>query len=355
MSTATPTNAAGPSSWTIEDLREHLVAAVQLELTTIPPYLAALFSLHDAANLEAILVIRSVVLEEMLHMVLAANVLNAIGGRPRITADYAPRYPAALPYHDPPTFEVGIRAFDDLALDAFLAIENPTYPVTAPPPASSNASVPLVTRLARERSYPTIGAFYAAIELGLRTLDRTGELFTGDRARQIVPERYYAGGGEVIEVHDLQTALAALEQIVEQGEGELRQPPPQEKFDPDRDLAHYYRFNELRKRRRYLPGDDPATPTGPAILLDLDGIYPMKPNWRPADPAGELGQLAVAFDQLYGELLDQLQHALDGRPQEMTDAVGTMWQLKLAAIDLLRIPLGDGSGRNAGPTFRYPS
>jgi hypothetical protein len=53
-------------------LKELLQAAVTLELSTIPPYLCALYSMHPKGNDEAKLVIRSVVVEEMLHMVLAA-------------------------------------------------------------------------------------------------------------------------------------------------------------------------------------------------------------------------------------------------------------------------------------------
>jgi hypothetical protein len=351
----TPGAPVDPSEWTVADLRKHLEAAVQLELTTIPPYLTALFSLHGDGNLEPALLIRSVVLEEMLHMTLAANVLNAVGGRPRITGEHAPRYPAKLPYHDPEWFHVGIRPLDDEALRTFLAIENPTYPLAAPPPAAAaDARGPLVAQLAEEHGYKTIGEFYGAVEKALRALDRHGDIFTGDPTRQVRPEHYYAGGGEVIVVDCLDHALDALQQIVEQGEGELTSPPADEKFDPEGDLAHYYRFNELQVGKRYRKEDKPAEPTGRRFDLDRTAIYPMQPDWRPGAQDGELGELSAAFDRIYGRLLDQLQVALDGRPGELTVAVGTMWELKVAALDLLRIPLAGDSGLHAGPTFRYP-
>jgi hypothetical protein len=345
----------GPPEWTITQLREHLEAAVQLELTTIPPYLTALFSLHGDGNLEPALLIRSVVVEEMLHMTLAANVLNAAGGRPKITGADAPRYPAKLPYHDPQSFQVGLRPLDDDAISAFLLIENPTYPVRGVPPSGPDARSLRVTRLAEAHGYKTIGEFYAAVKRGLCALDGRGGLFSGDPSRQVTPEHYYAGGGEVNVVHDLETALSALTQIAEQGEGELTSPRLDEKFDPEGDLAHYYRFNELRARRRYQVDDTPASPTGPLIELDRSAIYPMQPNWLPGDNERDLRNLATAFDRVYGQLLDQLQVALDGRPGELMAAVGTMWELKAAAIDLMRIPLPDGSGYHAGPTFRYPA
>jgi hypothetical protein len=341
-----------PREWTIDDLREHLVAAVQLELTTIPPYLTALYSLHPGTNLEAELVIRSVVVEEMLHMTLAANVLNAVGGRPAFTGADAPRYPARLPYHDPPTFEVPLAPFSHDALATFLAIENPTGPApVAPAEASPDAWVPHATMLADRHGYPTIGAFYAATETGLRALDARGDLFTGDPSRQVSPDAYYASGGQIIEVRSLGDALAALEEIVEQGEGELTLPPVDEKFDPDRDLAHYYRFNQLHCGRRYRADDTPNEPTGPRIDLDYTAVYPMSPDLDPKRVRPHLRAHLSAFDAAYTVLLDQLHVALDGNPDTLTSAVVGMLSLKQLAVNLLRIPLHDGSGRHAGPLF----
>ena len=347
----------GPASWTLEDLRLHLLGAVELELLTIPPYLTALYSIHPGANAEAALAIRSVVVEEMLHMTLAANVLNAIGGRPDVTGGgYVPRYPAAIPYHDPQSFQVGLQPFSDDALDVFRAIENPSYPVAQPVAAEEGAAIPRATELAREHGYRTIGEFYAAIEEGLRALDAElghDALFTGEPARQVRPEHYYASGGHVVVVENLACALAALEQIVEQGEGEVTSPRSGEKFDEEGDLAHYYRFDELRKGQRYLVDDEPGHPSGPAIELDMHAVYPMRPNLRVADLDGELRAAAKAFNGIYARLLAQIQRAFDGEPDELTGAVGTMFELKYAANDLLRTPLADGSGKHAGPTFEY--
>src|SRR2546421_835393 len=58
--------------------------AVELEHATIPTYLYALYSLQPGGNLKIQSLVRSVVWEEMLHMSLACNVLNAIGGSPVI-------------------------------------------------------------------------------------------------------------------------------------------------------------------------------------------------------------------------------------------------------------------------------
>jgi hypothetical protein len=347
------------ASWTLDDLRRHLQAAVELELLVIPPYLCALYSLHPGTNAEAALVVRSVVVEEMLHMILAANVLNAVDGRPIVTdPDWVPRYPAAIPYHEPESFQVGLLPFGDPALDVFLAIENPSYPVGRPRAAPPDAAIPRAMELARERGYRTVGAFYEAIQEGLCALDEEigpERLFCGDRARQIGPEHYYASGGRAIVVHDLDTALKALEQIIDQGEGEVREPQASEKFDDEGDLAHYYRFNELRRRRRYRAHDAPARPTGPPIEIDLAAVFPMKPNLRVEQlPTDELRAAATACNRVYLRMLGHVQTAFDGKPDALTHAVGTMFELKDRAIDLLRIPLPDDSAMHAGPTFEYP-
>jgi ferritin-like protein len=79
---------------TLESLREHLQWAIELEHSILPPYLCALYSLDPARNPAAAEVVLSVFLEEMLHTTLAANLLNAVGGRPQLhTPRMLPSYP----------------------------------------------------------------------------------------------------------------------------------------------------------------------------------------------------------------------------------------------------------------------
>ena len=239
---------------TLESLREHLQWAIELEHSTIPPYLCALYSLDPARNPEAVEVVTSVFVEEMLHMTLAANLLNAVGGRPVLDAPHLmPGYPSNLPHGDR-SFEVSLVPFGAEALELFLKIEQPS---TRGAPAESD-------------SYETIGQFYEAIELGFRYLcERLGEdsVFCGDPERQVTSTLPYHGGGNIIAVSDLLTALGALEEIVEQGEGIAHHDVwdgDHEMFHPERDeVAHYYRFQELRLGRRYQRGDTPQSgPTG---------------------------------------------------------------------------------------------
>src|SRR5699024_7103930 len=83
---------------TVEDLHQYLHVAMQLEHATIPPYLTALYSMHPGVNADASRVIRVVAVEEMLHLTLAANIHNAVGGTPDLTGnDFVPHYPTRLP------------------------------------------------------------------------------------------------------------------------------------------------------------------------------------------------------------------------------------------------------------------
>src|SRR5262249_36943662 len=79
----------------VEWLQQSLQSAIDLELSTLPPYLCGMWSIKDSSTTAASL-INSVVLEEMLHMGLACNMLTTIGGTPQIDSGI-PTYPGPLP------------------------------------------------------------------------------------------------------------------------------------------------------------------------------------------------------------------------------------------------------------------
>src|SRR4051812_4643725 len=110
---------------TVESLRKHLQWAIELEHSTLPPYLCALYSIEDGHNVEAAAVVHSVFMEEMLHLTLAANILNAVGGSPQIdTPSILPTFPTYLPHSDR-SFEVPLLKFSKEAIEVFLKIERP--------------------------------------------------------------------------------------------------------------------------------------------------------------------------------------------------------------------------------------
>ena len=139
----------------VEDLQQHLQWAIELEHATLPPYLTALYSIKDGTNQEAVEVIHSVFIEEMLHLTLAANILNAVGGSPqaRLPGDHPvvpdlPRRTRTRRSRSP------LAKFSKEALETFLQIERP----------GEHDGLP------EDDNFETIGQFYEAIEEALQRL-----------------------------------------------------------------------------------------------------------------------------------------------------------------------------------------
>ena len=114
--------------YSIENLRRDLQIALQLEHSTIPPYLTALASIKHSFNHEIHKVIRSIVLEEMMHLTLVANILNAVGGKPLLhSKDFLPHYPSRLPGGLQPDLIIPIEKLSlGLIRNIFMKIEEPT-------------------------------------------------------------------------------------------------------------------------------------------------------------------------------------------------------------------------------------
>ncbi|WHA44031.1 ferritin-like domain-containing protein [Agrobacterium larrymoorei] len=354
-----------PAIKTLDELKEFLYRAMQLEHATIPPYLTALYSIKPGVNQAASQVLRVVVVEEMLHLTLAANLLNAIGGTPDLTKPgFVPTYPAYLPDGEE-DFQVGIAAFSLETIETFLKIERPAERSDA----ARNATGLIERSYAPEQTvlvshpdsfdlhYYSIGEFYEAIAQGFEFLENEanrnrGTIFVGDASRQITSEYYYSGGGELHPVTDLKSALSAIHLIIEQGEGEGGGI-----YDDGTDeLAHYYRFNELKEGRYYQRGDEPEKPTGPALQVDWDGAYPVKPNLKVSEiPEGsELHSATVAFNTRYSEFLALLTRAYNGEPKLLLEAVPLMFEFRNLMLELLRNPLPNHPGLFGSPTFEIP-
>lgn len=345
---------------TIDSLRQHLQYAMAVEHATVPPYLCALYSIHDGTNQEAAAVIQSVVMEEMLHMALVANLTNAVGGETRVNHPaFIPTYPDYLP-HSSRAFQVELQKFSPAALDIFLKIEKPE-PCHAPP---------------TDDYFPTIGQFYDAVRDGLRYLVKkhgANSVFVKDKSRQVPPENYYGGSGELIVVHDLKSAERAIEEILEQGEGlpgsvssgdqkmTLNQTnwidDDKHQFGANEEVAHYFRFLEIREERYFQAGDTPKTgPRGPVFPVDWDAVWPMQTNPKSAYYPAEspVAQLLDDFNRCYMRLLNRLQTAFTGTPNALMAGVSDMYELKHRAIELMRLanPLDDGK-TTVGPSFEY--
>lgn len=329
------TTAADP----ITDLRTYLQDALQVEWTTIPPYLCALWSIEDGYNVDAATAIHDVVMEEMLHMTLVANLLNALGGQPSLGAGTVPSYPTSLPGSND-AFQISLLPLSPDALTTFLEIERPA-PATAPPEGPP---------------YETIAQFYEFVRALVKEVGSDPGVWTGNPEFQVGPGQYYGGGGAAFPITGLESAREALDLIIDEGEGihEGLYDGDAELLGEPRELAHYWRFNELALGRHYGPGDTPASgPTGPPLLIDYDKVRPMMPNPKSAGfpPGSDVRTMMDDFTTTYTGLVGQLESAFNGAPDTLQVAVTTMYSLKYKGVALMNVPVGDGL--TAGPTFEY--
>ena len=350
---------------TIKELHYYLKVAMQLEHATIPPYLLALYSIKPNTNLDATDIIRTVVVEEMLHLTLASNLLNAIGGKPDLSSPgFVAQYPAHLPDGEE-DFVVNRAAFSLETLETFLKIERPAKQnknegvvsrVTNRKKSIINTQVsaePVLEKSKEETpvlNYYSIGEFYDAIMDGFIFLNKMypNELFIGNPDKQITTEYYYSGGGNIIPVKDLDSAISAINEIIGQGEGATNSIE-----DVEKEIAHYYRFEQLKIGRYYNKGDKPGAPSGEPLVVDWSAVYPLKTNIVQADyPVGsEIANASKQFNDFYAEFLAELTKAFNGEPKLLVPAVGKMFHIKELIHTLVRNPIPGNEKFHGAPTF----
>lgn len=327
----------------VAKLRQAVQVAIELEHSTMPPYLYALYSL-GTSNTYIRTSLRAIVIEEMLHMLLVCNLLNALGQKPKIDdPTFVPNYPAPLPGTLANGLIVPLSCFSkEFAEGVLMIIEEPENPLEFP--------------LGMEEPGPrTIGQFYERIRDQVQALGAA--VLTGDPARQVTSPWFDMPEDEQ-KITDPTSAVRAINYIVEQGEGTKESP----KFGPTDKLAHYYRLAEIVKGKRLIPSPNwiPSTPPvqgylygGLAIDIDTANIRPLRKNPKSAQyPAGPIRQKSDECNRIYTRILGLLQMAFDGDPGQLNTAIVMMTdELKPAVLDLTTKDLGDGS--HAGPTFEY--
>ncbi len=388
----------------INDLHDYLYTAMSIEHSTIPPYIMALYSIKPGTNLQALQILRSVAVEEMLHLTLAANVLNAVGGKIENTltrSDFIPEYPTAIGTGED-DFEVSLEKFSRESVETFLKIERSKHvaedqPLVGVRDPKKNWLARIYRTLTGESfSFYSIGLFYTEVIRGLNALykEKRDDLFCGDPQRQIKPEYYFNGSGEIIPVTDLRSAIRALKVIQEQGEGSRQGTI----YDAERELCHYYRFeqllildtkyrSDLKKslqdqlgdgwkevlgedwqedvggdgwgqyyridKDNPLDSDKPFKPTGEKFKIDWDAVYPAKTNAKLSDyPEGsELYTAAKQFQSGYKDFLAEIEYSFDGHPEKLIPAIGDMFKLKSKAEQIIKNPIPGEEGVNGAPIF----
>ncbi|MGK4568967.1 ferritin-like domain-containing protein [Flavobacterium sp. 3HN19-14] len=276
---------------TPENLGEAIQQAIEIEISTIPTYLFTYYSINRAPNQQSMInlltnallkidkeprytfdeateialdisadimvfanktgaLIMSVAIEEMLHMALSSNLKQALAGRPDLYGRSPATWPADLPGHKP-ALKINAAKLSMDQLETFLNIEKPMKPKQKLLKSARNF-IP----------YPTIGEFY---DMVIDCLDKNPDLRYNTRSPQLVPGKgYYAqnnidtiyydkehkpvftnhdDSGDLICVADKKSAIAAINLIVEQGEGKLVKDAPYLDKDNNLDFAALLQYD----------------------------------------------------------------------------------------------------------------
>lgn len=322
----------------LQDAREQLQTAIGVEFGTLPPYLYAMFSIPPGANERSAALIRSVLMEEMVHLCLVSNILNALGGSPQLVP---PSYPGYLPGHIGPDgnpLKLHLLPFSRAAMQQGMNIEQPESPPEFPvAKAKFHAAMPAAV---------TIGQFYEGLDKFLATLPPEA----WHRGRNQLDDRQFLAG-ELFAVNTYADAHRAIKVIVSEGEGTGDNP-----LDFADQVAHYFRFGEIfRDKVLTKISQEPGYQWGPEALgVAWDQVYPAIPDPQTHDfstdpPDAQSAQRAC--NQAYSEMIDALRLALNGQPAQFGVAVRAMFDLSMAARLALNTSLADGTV--SGPAFLY--
>ncbi len=201
-------------------LQDDLQTALQLEQATLPPYLCAYWSINPKAASDGAKAARrrllTVIREEMVHLAIACNILNATGGQPSLNGSNpkypVPSYPGPLPGHSKTSnpFIVGLGPAGPASVQIFLDIELPRYDDPAPPVGG----------------WATIGEFYDEIIALCKQLSDTdfqskanGQ--ASDASNPVLDQNGYyqgPGSGTIYRVKSVAGAITGINEIIVEGE-----------------------------------------------------------------------------------------------------------------------------------------
>jgi ferritin-like protein len=346
-----------------EELVWLLAQACELEHGLMCEYLFAQFTLKRSAEeglsagqlakvaaWEAVIV--EVAKQEMLHLALATNLLTAIGAAPHL---HRPNFPILSRWY-PPGVQVALVRFGERALRHFLYLERPEGMDLddAEGFAAVGQAQPLTDGdelMAVPEHYQTVGHLYRGIEQGLeRLVERHGEggVFIGPPTAQATTEVFE--WPELTAVTDLASAKAAIELIVEQGEGSRG----------DWRTAHFGRFlallEDYLRCRAADPGFEPARPVEPAYVRRPPDVEAA--TLTITDPL--TAQVADLFNAVYETTLQALSRYFvhSGETAEQVEVLARTakhlmnWVLRPLGSLLTTLPVGlDRPGVLAGPAF----
>lgn len=330
----------------VDWLKEALACAIKLEHSTIPPYLCGMWSIKPRAH-PIRQIFMGVVLEEMGHFALAANMLVALGGEPPIgDPGFVPSYPGPLPCGITPAknpgLVVGLVGFSvDLVSNIFMSIEAPEFdPVPIKAPEARAMALPATH---------SIGQFYSTIRSAFLALNPAPPFATD---KQLTFSFRGNPNNLVFPIANVADAVKAIDQIREQGEGTPTSPDA-EMFGME--LAHYYKFEQIMKNHMFVregnkwvigPQFPPLTPAQVWPMAQV----PAAGYGGPGIPA-EVAQFNAGYKAMLANLKLVWQQGGQQGMTTLSQAIQQMTDLEPLAVAAMKVPIGAGP-QTYGPTFQ---
>ncbi|XP_028403091.1 uncharacterized protein LOC114525845 [Dendronephthya gigantea] len=381
-------------------LKSLLQTALQLEHATIPPYFTGYLSIMKGYNTEVKSMLKDILIDEMHHMAQVSNILNAIDGNPNLFAPhFVASYPSYLPGGVHPDVKITVNKISKLQIrNVFMVLETPakeleenglikavdqiikdklfaTTAATSTKPAACEDVLTLYNDAVRKNedirtNQNTIGGLYTIILIVMAKLECDGLLtFNGKKPQlEVRGER----GKEVIKIHDFGTAVQAIKNIIEEGEGSS----PCNPLDESTDLSHYYKFGSIANKRHIKtiekdkkdksthpdnectgPYADTFAYIGRVLPFSEDGVWPIvdNPMMSMYKEGSRAKNVAKLFSKAYWRLLKALQNVFDGKTFLFGDTVAIMKDLLMHGNRLVQTPIGENGdpevGPNAGPVY----
>ncbi|MFF0783492.1 ferritin-like protein [Streptomyces sp. NPDC003720] len=333
MTTAQDETVSAPVRRNVAWIRSALQTAIELEHSTLPVYTAAMLSL-EVQNFTSYNTIRSVLMEEMVHMSIAANMLAAIGGRPRIR-DLDPKFPShGLPGGVEPDLHLGLARLSKPQLRNFMRLESPLF---------------LLPEEYGHEDFPTIGKLYAQIRDAIvaNAAELRAAVQGGGVANQVGDNIGFKTIVPTPGVDPVDQLLEGIDEILQQGEG-AASGTIRTGAAYQHEESHYGKFAELWYGRTYREPEPAVELTPETEAVHFQGAridWPSVINTLavPADgydkllaedPDGkEVAEALLVFDQDYSDMMAHLDAMWNGDPDQQWptfgEAVHNMMKLRV--------------------------
>lgn len=323
----------------IDWLKSALQSAIELEHSTLPLYLATMFSL-EVQNYTTYNLIRSVVMEEMVHMAIACNSLAALGGKPQIK-NLSPKFPGyGLPGGAEPDLEAVVAKLSPDQVKNFMRLESPAF---------------LLPAKYKDETYPTIGTLYNAIKEAIHQ-NATEVRDLVKKVSAAPPNTYANQVGDNIGfttivyqagVDPVDQLCAGIDEIVEQGEGSQSH-DLHAGSGSEHEASHYARFAEIYYGARFqtpTPSVTLTPKTEPQFFKGYPIPWPVVTNVLTIPTDGYKKILALdsnqemvekvlqKFDDIYTDIMNDLEAMWNGPAAKswptFGDAVSKMTDLRV--------------------------